>query len=94
MKIRLHLIIFLFSLALFSAHAQDNTIRQLYSHAESDYEIGRVEQALDILEKNIDSFSGNLQQSAYRLMTLCLLSLDDYDRAEQCARSLLDSDPY
>lgn len=77
-----------------SARAQDNTARQIYAHAESNYEIGRVEQALSTLQENIGSFKGNLQQSAYRLMALCLLSLDESDKAEDCTRRLLDYDPY
>ena len=94
MKRRLHLIIFTICLAMVSARAQDNTARQIYAHAESNYEIGRVEQALSTLQENIGSFKGNLQQSAYRLMALCLLSLDESDKAEDCTRRLLDYDPY
>ena len=94
MNRRLHLIVLLVSLTLASAKAQDNTTRQIYAQAENDYEIGRVEQALSTLQENIAIFKGNLQQSAYRLMALCLLSLDENEKAEDCTRSLLDSDPY
>jgi iron complex outermembrane receptor protein len=69
-------------------------VRQIYSQAESDYETGRVEQALSTLQANIAIFKGNLQQSAYRLMALCLLSLDENEKAEDCTRRLLDYDPY
>ena len=52
---------------------QENTTRQIYYQAESEYNVGRIEQALTILEDNIKKFSGNTQQSAYRLMALCWL---------------------
>ena len=94
MKRRLYLIIIIVCLALASAKAQNNTTRQIYAQAENDYEIGRVEHALSTLQENINIFKGNLQQSAYRLMALCLLSLDENEKAENCTRLLLDYDPY
>ena len=96
MKSRLYLIIIIAVCFLTSGSvkAQDNSVRQIYSQAESDYETGRVEQALSTLQANIAIFKGNLQQSAYRLMALCLLSLDENEKAEDCTRRLLDYDPY
>ena len=94
MKIRIHLIILLFCLPALSLQAQDHSSRQIYNQAESDFEIGRVEQALSLLQDNIDSFKGNLQLSAYRLLAICHLSLDENEKAEQCTRELLNYDPY
>ena len=73
---------------------QENTTRQIYYQAESEYNIGRIEQALTILQDNIKKFSGNMQQSAYRLMALCWLGLDDNEKAEEWTRNLLSQDPY
>lgn len=73
---------------------QENTTRQIYYQAESEYNVGRIEQALTILEDNIKKFSGNTQQSAYRLMALCWLGLDDNEKAEEWTRNLLSQDPY
>jgi len=94
MKLKLYLIIYILSLVLASANAQEKSLRQIYNQAENDYEIGRVEQALTLLQDNIKDFSGNLQQSAFRLMAICWLSLDENEKAEQCTRSLLNYDPY
>ena len=95
MKIKLHLIILIgLLLANSPVYGQERTLRQIYNEAESDYEIGRVEQALTLLQANIHDFNGNLLESAYKLMALCWLSLDDTEKAEQCTRSLLNSDPY
>ena len=47
------------------AHAQeDSGMRSLYSQAESEYQIGRIEQARDVLLQNLSSFHGNLRQVA------------------------------
>ena len=74
--------------------SSQETRRQIYNQAESDYDIGRIEQALSLLQNNIQNFNGNLLESAYRLMALCWLSLDENDKAEQAARQLLNADPY
>lgn len=96
MKKRLHHIIIIIGLLLATlpVSGQERTLRQIYNEAESDYEIGRVEQALALLQENIHGFSGNLLESAYKLMALCYLSMDDTEKAEQCTRSLLNADPY
>ena len=94
MKTRLHLIILLMLLTVLPVGGQENTTRQIYYQAESEYNIGRIEQALTILQDNIKKFSGNMQQSAYRLMALCWLGLDDNEKAEEWTRSLLSQDPY
>ena len=73
---------------------QENTTRQIYYQAESEYDIGRIDQALTLLQDNIKKFSGPIQQSAYRLMALCWLGLDDNEKAEEWTRNLLSQDPY
>ena len=76
-----------------SVSGQEN-IRQIYNQAESEYDIGRIEQAILLLQDNITDFQGNLKQSAYRLLALCWLGLDDTKKAEQATQSLLNADPY
>lgn len=94
MKRRLYLIIILGLLLTASPVSGQETRRQIYNQAESEYDIGRIEQALLLLQTNIQDFNGNLLESAYRLMTLCWLSLDENDKAEQATRHLLNADPY
>ena len=81
MRIRFYLISIIVCLSALSVQAQDSSVRQIYNEAEREYDIGRVEQAVSILNDNMDSFSGNVRQSAFRLMALCHLSLDDVKRA-------------
>ena len=94
MKRRLYLIIILGLLLTASPVSGQETRRQIYNQAESEYDIGRIEQALLLLQTNIQDFNGNLLESAYRLMALCWLSLDENDKAEQATRQLLNADPY
>ena len=91
---RVHLIIFILFLTVLPVSSQENTSRQIYYQAESEYDIGRIDQALTILQDNIKKFTGPIQQSAYRLMALCWLGLDDNEKAEEATRTLLAQDPY
>ena len=97
MKKRLYLIIYIAAVLLvpLGTHAQDTSIlRQIYSQAENDYQLGRLDQALDLLKANINSFQGNLKQSAYRLISLCYLAQDDLVQSETYASLLLKENPY
>ena len=95
MSTRRHLIIIIACLlTTLSVSGQDYTARQIYAQAESEYDIGRIEQALLLLQGNVQNFSRNLQESAYRLMALCWLGLDETEKAEQATRYLLNADPY
>ena len=105
MKIRFCFISIIICLSALSAQAQErlqagdgttgiSSVRQIYSQAESEYNIGRIEQAVTILQSNIDSFHGNLRQSVFRLMALCNLGLDNVEKAEEATRNLLNEDPY
>ena len=96
MKKRLYLIILLsgFLLTTLPVNGQENTYRQIYNQAENDYNIGRIDQSLALLQENIHEFNGNLLESAYRLMALCWLSLDETEKAEQATQHLLNADPY
>jgi iron complex outermembrane receptor protein len=93
MKNRLYLITLLLALLL-TAHAQENSIRQIYNEAEENYNIGRLVQAEELLSEHIDAFTGNLKGGAFRLLALCNLALDNKEKAEYYAKKLLDEDPY
>ena len=70
--------ILLFILCASMAHAQDDSkMRQLFAQAESDYRIGRIEQARDALLQNLNSFHGNLRQNALHLIALSYLARFD-----------------
>ena len=88
------LLILLCTVCLLSAQAQNSSMRQIYDQAESDYQDGRIEQAADLLEENIKSFPSNLRVSAFRLLSLCNLSMENDSMAEQYATLMLHEDPY
>lgn len=88
------LLIFLCTVCQLSAQAQNSNMRQIYDQAESDYQDGRVEQAADLLEEHIKSFPSNLRVSAFRLLSLCNLSMENDSMAEQYATLMLREDPY
>ena len=87
-------IILLFTAFLLSVQAQNSSMRQIYDQAESEYQYGRVEQAAELLETHIKSFPSNLKVSAFRLLSLCNLAMDNEDKAEQYATLMLREDPY
>ena len=86
---------YLFTLLPLCAGAQnDAKMREVYAQAESDYKIGRVEEARDVLLQHLNTFQGNLRQNALRL--IALICLDEYDvrQAEQYTTKLLELNPY
>ena len=76
-----------------SAQEKQNA-RQIYEKAEEAYQIGQLDQAIELLEDNLSNFSGNLRQSALRLVSICYLAQDDKDTSEKYARMLLGINPY
>lgn len=68
--------------------------RQIYNQAESEYKLGRIEQAKTMLHDNLATFEGNLRQNAYRLLALCYLSLDQEDEAKFYAEQLVMQNIY
>ena len=97
MKKRLYLVIYILVALLTPQHveAQDNNeSRQIYLQAEEEYQVGRLEQALNLLQTNINDFDGNLKQNAYRLIALCYLAQDNTSQTETYAKLLLQENPY
>ena len=76
-------------------HAQDDSkMREIYSQAENDYQIGRIEQARDALLENLSGFYGNQHQSALRLIALCYLARFDMEKTKQYTSLMLQENPY
>ena len=76
-------------------HAQDDsTMRDIYTQAESDYQIGRIEQARDALMQNLSDFHGNQRQNALRLIALCYLARFDMEKTEHYTSLMLQDNPY
>ena len=75
-------------------HAQESSSRQIYNQAESEYTIGRIDQAIQLLQDNLDKFNGLLKQSAYRLLALCYLSEDRDEEARHYAGQLVKLNNY
>ena len=93
MRIRLLLFFILLSSAI-GAREDDKTFRQIYIQAEEEYNIGRFDNSILLLDKNLNLFTGTLKASAYRLMALCYLGQDNMAEAERNVSILLNIDPY
>ncbi len=78
------------------SNAQQNTedLQKIYEEAQSEYTLGRVENAHDILDKSIGKFRGSLRQEVYRLLSLCSIAMDEDEKAEGYTRQLLTDNPY
>ena len=95
MKKRLYLFIYIAILCATAAQAQDDAkMRQVYAQAESDYQIGRTEQARDSLMLHLRAFRGNLRQNALRLIALAYLESYDVEQTERYATLMLQQNPY
>ncbi|MGX8695654.1 MAG: TonB-dependent receptor plug domain-containing protein, partial [Prevotella sp.] len=90
------LLFYLFTFLPLASLAQSETerYRAIYDHAEQDYSIGRLEEAQQSLKDNLSNFPLSLRMSAYRMLSLCYLGLDQDDAAEDYVRLLLDENPY
>ena len=94
---RLHLILLLLAAWFLPLQllAQTNSeLRSVYSQAESDYQLGRIEQAIALLEPRVNDFTGNMRQNSFRLISLCYMALDESEKAESYATLLLNENPY
>lgn len=92
-QLRYILILLLFSLPAFAQH-EDIEKRESFIQAESEYQIGRIDNAIQTLNKNVASYSGTIKVSAYRLLALCYLAQDNFEDADNCIDLLLKEDPY
>ena len=92
-RLLLHIILLLLSIVPVLAQT-DVRMRQIYTQAESDYTIGRIEQARDSLLSHLGSFRGQPRQNALRLIALTYLARFDTDQTEHYATLLLQENPY
>lgn len=76
--------------------AQDDyeQYRNIYNLAEENYNIGKIDEAEQLLMENLKSFPNNMRQNAYKLLALCSLGNDQELEAEQHTRLLLQENPY
>ena len=72
----------------------DTRMREVFAQAESDFRIGRIEQARDTLMQHLSTFHGNLRQGALRLIALTYLARFDISQTERYVALLLDENPY
>lgn len=79
---------------LMASAQEKQDLRQVYTKAEEAYQIGQLDQAIELLEGNLNDFTGNLRQSALRLVSICYLAQDEKETSEKYARSLLSINPY
>ena len=89
------LLFYLFAFLPLTISAQvDTKIRDIYTQAESDYQIGRIEQARDALLQHLTTFHGSLRQDALRLIALCYLARFDMEQTEHYTTLMLQENPY
>lgn len=75
-------------------NAQEATRRQTYQEAEEAYQIGHIDRAIEVLDRQLPTYSGTLLVSAYRLLALCHLAQDERDTAIHYINLLLKENPY
>ena len=68
--------------------------RQSFAQAESEYQIGRIDNAITIVNANVSHYDGTLKSGAYRLLALCYLAQDNIEEANRYVDLLLQEDPY
>ena len=76
-----------------TAFAQNDSLTALYHTAESKYAIGRVDEALEILEKNAAKFPPSLKTNVLKLSALCSIALDEEQKAIHYTSALLHEYP-
>ena len=91
---RILIILIILCASSLKALAQESSLRQIYTQAENDYNLGRIEQASTALLDHMKAFQGNLRESSIRLLVLCWLGLDETEKAEEWTARLLTEDPY
>ena len=91
---RLITYIYVVCLSLMAWSQEPDNGRSFYIEAETAYSIGRLERVVELLDPNIGFIKGTLKQSAYRLLALAKLGLDEDEAAEQYVSLLLGENPY
>ena len=76
------------------AMAQTTADVELCLKAEEAYRIGRLDEAVGLLETNIGVLTNRTRETAYRLLTLCYMEKDQDGKAQAYAELLLKENPY
>ena len=76
------------------AMAQTTADVELCLKAEEAYRIGRLDEAVGLLEANIGVLTNRTRETAYRLLTLCYMEKDQDGKAQAYAELLLKENPY
>lgn len=76
------------------ASAQEGRGYQLCTNAEKAYKIGRIDEARQMLNVNLDTFSVRAKVEALRVLTLCCIAQDCMTEAESYALRLIETSPY
>lgn len=92
MRTKRYISILLFLLIACAVKAQNET--RLYESALEAYEYGLFEEADSLLRDSVNTFKGESQINAYRLLALCNLNMDRPEVAEAWVTRLLSVDPY
>ena len=81
--------------SLITTSAQDvMELRQICSQAESNFQIGRTEEARDTLAHYLGAMKGTLKRDALRIMALCSVAEYDEQKAREYVKMMLELDPY
>ena len=81
--------------SLITALAQDDLrLRRICSQAESDFKIGRTEEARDTLLHYLNTFKGAIKRDALRIIALSCLTDYDEQKAGKYVKMMLEVDPY
>ena len=91
---KLFLIALLSLLHVVPTEAQNDDSRQLLTDAENAYQIGKIEEVMDILQGKVGSMNSALKLRAYRLLSLCALAIEQPEKAREYAIKMLSENPY
>lgn len=80
-------------LCCLSAMSQSDAV-QIYDKALQEYELGRFDTACIMLTPHVKSLEKSQRISAYRILALSHINMDEMEKAEVYARELLNEDPY
>ena len=75
-------------------YSGSSNYRLLFEQADEDYEIGRFNQVLTALEKQVGKMTGSDKQRALRLIALCYLAMYQTEKAEAYAQKLILENRY
>ncbi len=88
------LIVLLSFLYIVPTDAQNDDARQLLTDAETAYQIGKIEEVMEILQGKVGSMNSALKLRAYRLLSLCALAIEQPEKAREYAIKMLSENPY